>query len=130
LLEQKRAAAADRVARRYAEVWRLHASGMSGRQIRKETGLSRSTIGKYLDSVDVPKRAERRRLPSIVDPFVGYLKERWQSGCHNVHTLFGEISHQGYTGSESNLRCFGLCIKAEPTPSKNCFGQFEVGGAS
>lgn len=112
-VEQKRAAAADRVSRRYAEVWRLHASGMSARQIRKETGLSRSTIRKYLDSVDVPKRAERRRVPSIVDPFVNYLKERWQSGCHNVHALFAEIGQQGYTGSESNLRCFFAPWRAE-----------------
>lgn len=111
--EQKRAAAAERLDRRYTEVHRLRASGMTVRQIRKATGLSRSTIRKYLDSAEVPKRAERRRVPSIVDPFADYLAERWQSGCHNVQALLAEIVQQGYTGSESNLRRFLAPWRAE-----------------
>lgn len=101
-VDRQRAAAADRLLRRYTEV--QHASGMCVRKIRKATGLSRPTIHKYLNSTEVPKRAERRRVPSIVDPFTDYLEERWQSGCHNVQLLLTEIVQQGYTGSESNLR--------------------------
>lgn len=111
--EQKRVAAAERLERRYVEVQRLSASGMSVRQIRKATGLSRPTIQKYLDSVEVPIRAEHRRVPSIVDPFADYLEERWQSGCHNVQNLLAEIVQQGYTGSYSNLRRFLAPWRAE-----------------
>lgn len=103
-VESKRAAAAERLERRYVEVWRLHADGMTARKIQKVTGLARYTIRKYLRSGEVPKRAERRRDPSIVDPFVDYLQQRWDSGEHNVRALFAEIVRQGYAGSESNLR--------------------------
>lgn len=100
----KRAAAAERLERRYSEVIQLHADGMPVRKIAKVTGFCRATIRKYLASVQVPKRAERRRVPSMIDPFMDYLEERWESGCHNVHALWVELAGQGFTGSESNLR--------------------------
>ncbi len=105
-VQQKRAAAAERLERRHAVVWRLHASGMAQREIQRVTGLARGTIRKHLGAADAPKRAERRRVPSIVDPFANYLNERWQSGCHNVQGLLAEIVKQGYTGSGSNLRSY------------------------
>jgi transposase len=111
--EEKRTAAAERLERRYVEVQRLRASGVTVRQIRKATGLSRQTIRKYLDSAGVPKRAERRRAPSIVDSFADYLEERWQSGCHSAQALLAEIRQQGYTGSYSNLRRFLAPWRAE-----------------
>lgn len=120
--QRRRAAAADRLEGRYSDVWRLHATGMTVWQIRKATGLSRMTIYKYLNSPEVPKRAERRPVPSIVDPFVDYLEERWHSGCHNVHALFAELVQQGYPGSESSLRRVLAPWRAElpKAPSKGC----------
>jgi len=100
----KQVAAVERLERRYSEVIQLHESGMTVRKIRKVTGLCRQTIRKYLASAEVPKRAERRRIPSMIDPFMDYLEERWQTGCHNVHALFLELTERGFTGSESNLR--------------------------
>jgi transposase len=103
-VEQKRAAAADRLAHRYEEVQRLRRSRMSIQKIHKATGLSRQTIYKYLNSNEVPKRAERRQAPSKLDPFVDYLRERWRAGCHREHTLYEEIVKQGYGGSAAMLR--------------------------
>ncbi len=82
--EQKRTAAAELLARRYEAVKQLHAGGMSTRQIRKVTGLTRNTIRKYLASDKVLTPAERRQVPSMLDSFTHYLRERWQSGCYDV----------------------------------------------
>lgn len=118
--ERRRAAAADRLRRRYEEVHRLHGLDMPIVQIRQATGLSRTTILKYLNSSEVPKRAQPRRVRSILDPFVDYLAERWRAGCHDTATLYEEIVQQGYTGSTHTLRRLLQPWRAEcpPAPPK------------
>jgi transposase len=90
--------------RRYEEVHRLANSGKNSSQIHQLTGLSPQTIRKYLASPEVPKRAERRRVPTILDPFVDYLAERWHDGCHHLRSLYAEIVQQGYAGALPTLR--------------------------
>lgn len=100
--QRKRAAAADRLRRRYEEVHRLHKAGTSIQGIRNVTGLSRQTVYKYLACSEVPKRAVSPAA-SKLDPFVAYLTDRWQAGCHHMKTLYAEIVQLGYTGSLTTL---------------------------
>jgi transposase len=117
--QQKRAAAAGRLLRRYEEVHRLRSNGMSIPEIRNLTGLARQTIYTYLASSEVPNRAVSRAA-SKLDPFVEYVAERWQAGCHHMQTLYDEIVQLGYTGSISRLNALLQPWRAEclPTPAK------------
>jgi hypothetical protein len=44
--------------------------------------MSRTTVIRYLRTAAFPERTQSRRA-SILDPFVAYLQERWDAGCHN-----------------------------------------------
>lgn len=113
---RRKAEAEERLQRRYDEVHRLRSSGMPVVQIRRLTGLAIPTIYKYLASSSVPKRAEMPRSSSPLDPFVEYLFERWQAGCHNARMLHDELVQQGCTGSLTSLRCFLQPWRAAPVP--------------
>jgi transposase len=39
-----------------------------------------------------------------LDPYLGYLRQRWNAGEHAGSRLFAEIKQRGYTGSASLLR--------------------------
>src|SRR5207237_1136884 len=41
---------------------------------------------------------------SLLDPYKGYLLQRWQQGCRNSVQLYDEIKARGFTGSAPLLR--------------------------
>jgi hypothetical protein len=82
--ELARLVAATRLEDRYEEVWRLFHEGKSIRAISRATGLCRVTVRKYLQHTEVPRRAPRPQVPGKITPFIGYLKQRWEAGCHNA----------------------------------------------
>ena len=71
-----RAEAARRLQSRYEEVSRRYRNGESHRAIGRATGLDRKTVRKYIQSADIPKRAERRPVARNLDPFIDYLGDR------------------------------------------------------
>ena len=77
--------------------------GKSIRAISGATGLCRVTVRKYLQHAEVPRRAPRPQAPGKISPFIGYLKERWEAGCHNASQLFKEIRALGCDGSSRLL---------------------------
>jgi len=100
LLRQQRRA---RRLSRYDDVTRLHAQGVSVRQIAQHMGMGRQTVRRYLNHGAFPEIVQRRKLPSILDRWEPYLLARWQAGCHNALRLYREIHEQGYVGSRSLL---------------------------
>ncbi|MGV0977166.1 MAG: ISL3 family transposase [Azonexus sp.] len=100
LLRQQRRA---RRLSRYDDVMRLHAQGVSVRQIAQQMGMGRQTVRRYLNHGAFPEIVQRRKMPSILDRWEPYLLERWQAGCHNALRLYREIHEQGYAGSRSLL---------------------------
>jgi transposase len=96
LLRQQRRA---RRLSRYEEVTRLHAEGMSVRQIAQHMGMGRQTVRRYLNHGAFPEITQRRKLPSIRDRWEPYLLARWPAGCQNALQLYREIHEQGYAGS-------------------------------
>lgn len=102
---------ADRRAARIArweEVQRRHREGEGLRHIAREMGISRVTVRRLIDTPIPPRnrlvhpRPEGLSSPSL-QPYVSYLQDRWQQGCHNITQLFREIVEQGYSGSRSLL---------------------------
>jgi hypothetical protein len=50
------------------------------------------------------ERAIRQPVPSRLDPFRPYLRQRWPAGCHKARHLFQDIALQGFLGSEALVR--------------------------
>jgi transposase len=47
---------------------------------------------------------ERGPYVSRLDPYLPYLFQRWESGCHNMAALFRELVARGYKGSYESVR--------------------------
>jgi len=89
----------ERQARRYAryeQVVQLKAQGWSQRAIAQETGLHPQTVAIYLKAGQFPERAPHPPRGRVIEPYVEYLRQRWQQGEHNGRLLFEEIRAQGY----------------------------------
>jgi transposase len=96
----------DKRAARYANVRTLVEQGLSQRAIARKLKLSRATVRKFIQAEAYPEmhylnRGARR---SLLDPYKGYLLQRWQQGCRNSVQLYDEITTRGFTGSAPLLR--------------------------
>ncbi len=89
---------------RYEAVVQAHQQGLSIRQIVRQHGVARGTVRRYLRTPSLPVQAARRQRPRKIDPFLPYLRERWNAGEGNSGVLFREIQARGYTGSETMVR--------------------------
>lgn len=89
----------ERRARRYAryeQVVQLNAQGWSQRAIAQETGLHPQTVAIYLKAGQFPERAPHPARSRVIEPYLDYLRQRWEQGEHNGRLLFEEIQAQGY----------------------------------
>ena len=82
----------------YEESLHLAQQGLHPREIARRLGISRTTVRKYLAEGAFPERKERATPPGPLAPYAGYLRQRWQEGCHDVHQLWRELRERGYTG--------------------------------
>jgi transposase len=89
---------------RYEEVKKLNQQGLTIRQIAEQLGAHRRTIRNFLRAESFPERQTPKPRATLMDPFVEYLKKRWQEGCHNGAQLYREIRQQGYRGGDVVLR--------------------------
>lgn len=65
----------------YQAVVNLHQQGMGVRAITRQVGISRNTVRRYLQTETFPEQGLRRKRPSRLDPYLPYLRERWEEGC-------------------------------------------------
>ena len=84
---------------RYQEIIGLHEQGTSLRGIAQQMGVGRHTVRRYIAVGSFPEITQRRQMPSILDPFEPYLRQRWLAGYQNALQLYREICDQGYSGS-------------------------------
>jgi transposase len=89
---------------RYQTVVDLHRQGLGARAIARQVGISRNTVRSYLKAEAFPEQGLRSKRPSLLDPYVPYLRERWQAGCQNAAQLIREITSRGYPGSHAIVR--------------------------
>jgi transposase len=99
--EEKRA---QRV-KRYEEVKRLQATGVSISAIGRQMGMHRETVRQFLRADEYPE-ARPPIKPSKVSPFTEYLKKRWLEGCYNARQLYREIKLLGYEGHLHILQAY------------------------
>lgn len=88
---------------RYEQVVALRKRGMSQDAIAKRVGMGQSTIGNWLAAGAYPETT-RGPYVSRIDPYLPYLFERWESGCHNMVRLHQELMARGYKGSYASVR--------------------------
>jgi len=89
---------------RYQAVVALHQQGLGARTIARQVGISRNTVRSYLAAETFPEQGLRSKRRSLLDPYLPYLRERWQAGCQNAAQLQQEIEARGYRGSHSIVR--------------------------
>ena len=87
----------------YAQVKALQAQGRAIIQIARELNISRQTVRKYMASEQFPEYPRSQRQKSMLDPYVPYLQERWDAGCHNTQQLWRELLAQGFAGSSRSV---------------------------
>ena len=81
----------------------LRKLGMSQAAIAKRVGIGQSTVGNWLAACAYPETT-RGPYVSRLDPYLPYLFQRWESGCHNMVRLHQELVARGYKGSYASVR--------------------------
>jgi transposase len=92
-----------RVVAQYEAIRRLHVAGADVADIARTVGVSRSTVYRYRELPEPPAIRQSRPRWRVVGPYVPYLLQRWQEGCHNGMRLWREIREQGYTGCSGSV---------------------------
>lgn len=103
---------------RYEEVLTLHGQGHSLRAIARHLGLSPTTVRRYVHAEGFPECQPRWRRSLLLEPFVAYLRERWDAGCHNAKLLWRDLRQRGYRGGYTRvsdyLRAWRARLEAAP----------------
>src|SRR5216683_1132474 len=87
----------------YEQVLALRKLGMSQATIAERVGIGHSTVSRWLAAPALPETT-RGPYVSQLDPYLPYLFQRWESGCHNMAALFRELVDRGYKGSYESVR--------------------------
>ncbi|WP_234334679.1 ISL3 family transposase [Streptomyces sp. NRRL B-1347] len=106
-----RSVTADTPARRHAKrlFEAVHAVSDSGRSLSamaRELGLNRRTVAKYARAAcwqECVRRIPPRRSTSL-DPYLEYLRQRWEEGEHTATVLHQEITAKGYAGHYQRVK--------------------------
>ncbi len=102
--QRERQARQDRRQARYDAVHELANQGWGIQTIARHLGMGRKTVRRLLRAESLPEPCPPRRRPSILDPHIAFLQERWTNGCHNARALWTELSARGFTGSPAIVR--------------------------
>jgi transposase len=89
--------------RKYEQVMSLCEQGVSAHQIARRLRMGRSTVAKFLRVGAFPEMASHPR-PRQIDPYLPYLRDRWNAGKHHARTLWKEIRAQGFAASAIPVR--------------------------
>jgi transposase len=101
---------------RYEEVKRYYQEGKSLSAISQELALNIKTVRRYASAHTFPERSKRTG-PSILDPYLVYLKTRHQEGCENASQLWREIQQEGFPGSKRQVLKWMREQRLTPAPT-------------
>ena len=79
---------------RYEELLRLNDARASISGMARVLRLDRKTVRRWLCEGGPPSWRKPRR-PTLIDPHVPYLQQRWSEGCRNAAELARELARQG-----------------------------------
>jgi len=97
-------------------VKQLQAKGLTINQIRLQINRHFSTVARCYQ-VEAFEKIKREKGSRLLQPFIKYLKQRWDEGCQNAKQLYREIKEQGYTGSDVTVR--RLTYQWKPSITQN-----------
>jgi transposase len=104
ILEMKEPKATPRKEALWEAVQQRKESGEYIRAMARELGVCRRTVRKYLAAEHPPAYRKRSSRRTKLAPYLSYMHQRWQEGCHSARRLYGELVSHGYQGSESQVR--------------------------
>lgn len=87
----------------YQQVVTFQQQGWTAAQIAEHVGMSRRTVYRWLARGSFPATHPRRKRPRVLLPYLPYLLQRWEEGCHNGVQLLKELRAQGYSGAKSTM---------------------------
>jgi len=89
---------------RYQQAMALRKQGMIVKEIAKRVGLGRRTIQRWVSEGTYVETNYHHSHRSRFDAYAPYVKQRWESGCHNIQQIWREVQAMGYPHSDSALR--------------------------
>jgi transposase len=98
------------------EIRVLHRHGKGIREIARETGSSRNTVGRYLRDESAERYKPRPRRATKLAPFKDYIVERLTSAAPEripASVLLRELRERGYTGGYTMLKALVASFKPE-----------------
>ncbi|MFE6849134.1 ISL3 family transposase, partial [Streptomyces sp. NPDC057686] len=102
---------AETPARRHAKrlfeaVHAVTGTSRSLNAMARELGLNRRTVSKYARAATWQEcvRTTRPRHPTSLDPYLEYLRQRWEEGEHNATVLHQELLAKGYRGHYQRIK--------------------------
>jgi transposase len=107
--ERERRSRHARRVRRHKKIWKLFRAGHRIEEIARIGGIGSRSVYRALEHEQPPARETRHRNHHLTDPYLSYLSDRWNQGCHKAVQLYEEVVAQGYTGS---LRTIENIVKA------------------
>ncbi len=102
---------------RYEAIRALHREGVSMRAIGRRLGCSRWLVRRAVTADAVPDWGANRRVPSMLDPFEPYLRQRWAEGCRTAMQLWRELRERGYPGSRKRVMQWVQQCREAPAPT-------------
>jgi transposase len=97
---------------RYEQVVELHQQGVKAADIASRVGIGERTVHRWLAHGSFPEARRRRRRPSLIDPYEGYVFQWWQEGHRNGSQLYRELKAQGYKGSSKAMYNYLATLRA------------------
>ena len=82
----------------YEQIVALRKQGFSQTAIAEQAGIAHSTVSRWLSCGAFPEQQPRPRKMEL-DSHLSYLRQRWETGCHNIAQLYRELVDRGYTHS-------------------------------
>lgn len=116
---EERVRAARQVQRheRYQHIRTLQAQGISIRGIARALQLNRGTVYRYLRLDEASAGGRTHHVPSMLDPHLPYLYQRWRGGCQNGMQLWRELRARGYPGSRKMVATWVRHQRQTPAPT-------------
>jgi transposase len=100
----------------YQQVVTLRQLGLSQAAIAGRVGIGRTTVSRWLRCGTFPEQQPRPRKTGL-DPYLPFLRERWEAGCHNMAQLYRELVACGYPQSYRSV--YKQLVRLLPEGKKN-----------
>lgn len=113
VVQTQRARRAERVDR-YEQVISLQQHGLKTAEIAHRVGMSERTVRSWLAHASYPEPKQRRRRPSLIDPYQVYVQQQWHEGRMTGPHLYQELKTRGYQGSERAMYRYLEMLRLSP----------------